>query len=77
MWPLGSKLMLMRAFNHSSPIQYNQGYLALLMLFFNVITQVSGLRMDQDLTVLINIWLKVCNMKLWKHNKSPFNESYE
>lgn len=48
----------MQAFNHSSPIQYNQGYLVLLMHLFDVITQISGPRLDQELTALVNVQLR-------------------
>lgn len=64
----------MQAFNHSSPIQYNQGYLVLLMHLFDVITQISGPRLDQELTALINVQLRVCNRKPRKHNKDPSSE---
>lgn len=53
----------MQAFNHSSPIQYNEGYLVLLMPLLNVIIQISRPRRDQELTALINIQLRVCNRK--------------
>lgn len=63
----------MQAFNHSSLIQYNQGYFVVLIPLFNVITQILGRIMDQELTALINIQLSICNRKL-KHNKISFSE---